>query len=282
MQPTNIALGVRHAVVAAAAFALMGALIKQASTELSTPMVTFLRNLFGLMFLLPLLARGRPRDLASARLPLHLLRCVVGLVAMYCFFYAIAHIPLAEAMLLNYAAPLYVPLIAWFWLGEKPHWGIWPLVLMGLAGVALIIRPEAASAPNLASLVAVAAGVFAGWAFVTIRKLSATEPAPRIVFWFGVFAVLITGLPALLAWQPPSSQAWLLLLGVGLAATVAQISLTRSYALIPAAQVAPLNYLVVVFAMLLGWLFWDERLSAWSMLGTLLVISSSIIALRLR
>ncbi|MGB1556980.1 MAG: DMT family transporter [Oceanococcaceae bacterium] len=282
MQETNLALGVRHALVAAAAFSVMGALIKLAATEMSTPVITFLRNLFGLIFLLPLLLREPLSRLRTDRPWLHLQRTVVGLTAMYAFFYAIAQIPLAEAMLLNYAAPLYVPLIAWAWLKEKPHWGLWPLILVGLVGVGLIVRPDPAAEFRWVSLVAVISGVFAAWAFVTIRKLSATEPAPRIVFWFGVYSVIITAIPALLAWKDPSLRGWLLLLGVGLFATIAQISLTRSYALIPAAQVAPLNYMTVVFSLLIGWLFWAENLSWSSLFGTVLVIGSSIAALRLR
>lgn len=282
MQETNIPLGVRHAVVAAAAFSVMGALIKLVATELSTPMITFLRNLFGLLFLVPVVARSPWQQLKTERIGVHLLRTVVGLTAMYAFFFAIAHIPLAEAMLLNYAAPLYVPLIAWAWLGEKPVRGIAPLILIGLIGVGLIVRPSGGGFISPISLVAVFSGVFAGWAFVTIRKLSATEPAARIVFWFGVFSVVITAVPAAFYWVNPSPRAWLLMLGIGLFATIAQISLTRSYSLIPAAQVAPLNYLVVVFSMLIGWLFWGEALGPWSLLGTVLVIGSSIAALRLR
>ncbi len=282
MQETNIPLGVRHAVVAAAAFSVMGALIKLVSVELSTPVITFLRNLFGLFFLLPVIARSPWQSMQTERLGLHLLRTIVGLTAMYSFFFSIAHIPLAEAMLLNYAAPLYVPLIAWMWLGEKPVRGIAPLILVGLVGVGLIIRPSGGGLISPISLVAVFSGVFAGWAFVTIRKLSSSEPAPRIVFWFGVFSVTITSIPALIFWEAPSTRGWLLMLGTGLFATIAQISLTRSYALIPAAQAAPLNYLVVVFSMGIGWLYWGEALSVWSLVGTALVIGSSIAALRLR
>ncbi|MEN8720505.1 MAG: DMT family transporter [Oceanococcaceae bacterium] len=282
MQETNIPLGVRHAIVAALGFSIMGALIKLAATELSTPVITFLRNLFGLVFLLPVLARAPWQELKTTRPGLHLLRTVVGLVAMYSFFFAIARIPLAEAMLLNYAAPLYVPLIAWLWLKERPARGIGPLVLLGLVGVGFIVQPQGTGVITPVSLIAVMAGVFAGWAFVTIRKLSATEPAPRIVFWFGVFSVLLTALPAWWFWEAPSLRAWLLMLGVGLFATVAQISLTRAYALIPAAQAAPLNYLVVVFSMIIGWLFWDETLGAMSFFGAALVVGSSVLAVRLR
>ncbi len=282
MQETNLPLGVRHAVVAAAAFSIMGALIKQVSAELSTPMITFLRNLFGLLFLIPVVARSPWQSLKTRQPGLHLLRTVVGLTAMYAFFYAIAHIPLAEAMLLNYAAPLYVPLIAWAWLKERPARGIGPLVLVGLVGVALIIRPSGGGFISPVSLVAAFSGIFAGWAFVTIRKLSRTEPATRIVFWFGVFSVIITAIPAAIYWVPPTAEGWLLMLATGLFATIAQISLTRSYALIPAAQAAPLNYLVVVFSMLIGWLIWAESPGPWSILGTAMVIGSSIAALRLR
>lgn len=280
MQETNIALGVRHAVTAAAGFSLMGALIKVAAAELDTPMIIFLRNLFGVLFLIPVLVRAPLRELKTQRFPLHLLRTVVGLTAMYCFFFAIAHIPLADAMLLNYAAPLYVPIIAWVWLKERPARGVGLLIVVGLVGVTFIVRPEGASVTAV-SLVAVLAGVFAGWAFVTIRRLSSTEPAVRIVFWFGVLAVLITSVPALLFWQTPSWHTIALMLGVGASATISQLSLTRSYALMPAAQAAPLNYLVVVFSSVLGWLFWAESPGSLAALGMLLVVASSIAATRL-
>src|SRR5690349_17761617 len=113
--------GALYAVASGACFAVMGAFIKLASRELSNEMVVFFRNLFGLCLLAPwLLLRSGVAGLRTQRLPGHLLRAAFGLTSMYCFFYGIAHLPLAEAMLLTYSMPLFIPFIAWIWLGERP------------------------------------------------------------------------------------------------------------------------------------------------------------------
>ncbi len=268
------------ALCAAFAFSIMGAAIKQAALELNTPMVVFLRNAFGLLALSPWLLRAGRSGLRTRRWGMHLARCAIGLSAMYCFFFAIAHMPLAEAMLLNYSTPLYVPLIAWLWLAERPRAGLLPIILLGFLGVALLLRPSNPGVNGWAGLVGLAAGVMAAGAFVAIRRLSRTEPALRIVFYFTLLSLIISLFPLLSFWQFPSCQALLLMAGAGLSASLAQLALTRAYSLAPAAQVAPFNYLVVVFAALLGWYLWDERSDALSLAGAALVVLSSLLALR--
>lgn len=270
------------ALLAAASFALMGSLIKFATAELNNPMVVVLRNAFGLLVLAPWLFRHPLNRLATARPGMHLLRCVIGLSAMYCFFFAIGELPLATAMLFNYATPLYVPLIAWLWLGEKPAWRLLPIVLLGFAGVALILRPGGDSFADWAGLVGLGAGVLAAAAFVSIRRLSRTEPPLRIVFWFTSLSLGLSLLPLFWAWQTPSAGALGLMAGAGLCASGGQLALTRAYSLAPAAQVAPFNYLVVLFAAGLGWLIWQEVFDPLSIIGALLVIGSSLLALRRR
>ncbi len=268
------------ALAAAASFSLMGAAIKQAALDLNTPMVVFLRNVFGLIALTPWLLRQGAVSLRTARPGMHLARCAIGLSAMYCFFYAIAHMPLAEAMLLNYSTPLYVPLIAWLWLGERPGLRLLPIILVGFVGVSLLLMPEADARMGSASWIGLAAGVLAAAAFVAIRRLSRSEPAVRIVFYFTFLGLLVSLLPLPWYWQPPPVNSLGYMAVAGLFATGGQVALTRAYSLAPAAQVAPFNYLVVVFAALLGWLIWQEQPEALSLLGAALVIGSSLLALR--
>ncbi len=268
------------ALAAAASFSLMGAAIKQAALDLNTPMVVFLRNVFGLIALTPWLLRQGAVSLRTVRPGMHLARCAIGLSAMYCFFYAIAHMPLAEAMLLNYSTPLYVPLIAWLWLGERPGLRLLPIILVGFVGVSLLLMPEADARMGSASWIGLAAGVLAAAAFVAIRRLSRSEPAVRIVFYFTFLGLLVSLLPLPWYWQPPPVNSLGYMAVAGLFATGGQVALTRAYSLAPAAQVAPFNYLVVVFAALLGWLIWQEQPEALSLLGAALVIGSSLLALR--
>ena len=267
---------------AALCFSLMGVAIKFATVELNNAMVVFLRNAFGLLALSPMIMRNGWARLRTERIGMHLLRCIIGLSAMYCFFFAIANMPLAEAMLLNYSTPLYVPFIAWLWLQERPSAQLIPVVTVGLIGVGLILRPSNPAAAGWVGFVGLASGIMAAGAFVAIRRLTRSEPAVRIVFYFTALSLLISAGVLPWMWQQPSASALGLMAAAGLCATLAQICLTRAYALAPAAQVAPFNYLVVVFAALWGWLLWQERSDGLSILGAILVITSSLLALRQR
>lgn len=280
--PAALHLAALHALGAALCFALMGAAIKLAGAELNTAMVVFLRNAFGLVALTPWLWRAGFSRLSSRRPLMHLARCVIGLSAMYCFFFSISHLPLAQAMLLNYCTPLYIPLIAWLWLKERPSIHLLPIVLIGLTGIAVMLRPGSPTGISLFALVGVTSGVLAAGAFVAIRRLSRTEPSLRIVFWFTSLSLVISATPLPWQWQTPSLGALLIMAAAGGLASLAQVALTRAYSLAPAAQVAPFNYLVVLFAGVLGIVFWQEHFDVMTVIGALLVIGSSLLALRIR
>ena len=277
MALSNIAQGGRFAIGAGASFATMGALIKTASPELSTEMVVFLRNFFGLAALLPWLYRTRLPSLRTERFGGHMLRAGFGLSAMYCFFYAIHHMPLANAVLLNYSAPVFAPIIAYYWLQEKFSFWTYPAVGLGFVGIIFILHPTVAFLTG-ATIVGMISGVLVATAMISIRRMANTEPATRIVFFFTTFSVLFSSVPLLWAWQTPSAGALLAMVGAGIFATLGQLSLTRAYALAPAAQIGSLIYSAVVFSALWGWLIWDENLDRYFLFGTLLVATGSFLA----
>lgn len=281
-QSTSLYRAAAFACLAALSFSIMGIAIKAAFEQLNLATVVFLRNCFGLLALTPWLMRSAPNSLRSQRIGMHVTRCVIGLSAMYCFFMAISHIPLAEAMLLNYATPLYVPFIAWLWLKERPSSRMIPIATLGLVGVALILKPGQHDSMGWVGLIALGSGVLAAAAFVAIRRLSRTEPALRIVFYFTSLSLLISALPLFWLWTTPSLISMALMAMAGAFASLGQFGLTRAYSLAPAAQVAPFNYLVVVFAALWGVLIWGEQIDVYSVSGALLVVSSSLISLRIK
>lgn len=269
--------GALHATAAAAAFTLTGACIKQASLELPTAMVVFLRCAIGWLVLFPWVLRtGFGPALATRRLGAHLWRAGFGVAAMACFFHAIGHLPLAEAMLLTYSTPLWLPFLAWWGLGERPSWVIFPAVLLGFVGVGLIVKPGEAPLPALPALIGAASGAFAAAAMVGIRRMSDTEPAPRIVFYFGLLSTTLSAPALLWHWQMPSVQGWALMLSAGTLATVGQLSLTRAYAAAPAALIGPFVYLSVLFSALLAWVLWEEQLDAASAVGIALVVLTCV------
>jgi drug/metabolite transporter (DMT)-like permease len=260
-------------------FAVMAVLIKHVSATLPNEMVVFFRNSIGLLVLLPWLLRGGLSALATRNLRGHLLRSTAGLAAMYCYFYAIGHIPLAEATLLNYSTPLFIPLVALVWLGERPPRRLWPAVLLGFAGIALILKPGMGLFTP-AALIGVAAGLLTAVAMTGVRGLTRTEPPLRIVFYFSLIATLVSSVPLAWAWRSPSVGLWALLLAVGAVASAAQVLMTRAYAHAPAAQVGPFSYAAVVFAGVAGWLWWEETLDVLSLAGILLVSIAGAAAIR--
>ncbi|MDZ7735764.1 MAG: DMT family transporter [Gammaproteobacteria bacterium] len=195
--------------------------------------------------------------LGTHRLPAHLFRAVAGLTAMYCFFYALAHLHLAEAVILNYSSPLFIAVFALLLLGERANRRLVAAIVIGLLGVGMIVKPGT-GVWSPAALIGLASGVFAALAMVGIRHLSATEPTRRIVFYFCLFGTLFSAVPMLWAWQAPSLEIFAAMALAGTGATAAQLLLTKSYSLVPAAQVGPYTYASVIFAALFGWLLWNE------------------------
>lgn len=281
---TDLHRGAALAVIGALAFACASALIKVAADDLPNVMVVFLRTLFGLLALLPWLLRqhrGSGVELKTHRIGSHLLRVGFGLSAMYCFFYAISQMDLASAVLLNYSQPLFLPFIAWAWLSEKPPARIFPAVAMGFVGVALILKPGLGWFGST-GMIGLAAGVLAATAMTAIRSMADTEPPLRIVFYFCIFSVLFTLIPALLFWQTPSWQNGLAMAGAGAFATLGQLTLTRAYTLAPAAHIGSLVYTTVLFAALLGWIFWQEAPDLLSAAGVVMVVAAAVIVVFVR
>ena len=263
--------------LSALVFACMGVLIHQASATINNENIVFFRNIVGVVFFLPLLLSKGLQPFKTKRLKSHLMRTSYGLAAMYCFFYAIAHLPLADAMLFTYSAPVFTPIIAYFWLKEPLTKRMLAFSLVGLIGVILVAKPSDALLSNL-SLVGLAASLLAATAFVSIREMSDTEPAYRMVFYFALFSSLISAVPLLWAWQPLSNEQLLLLFAAGLVAALAQIIMSRAYSLAPPGVIGPVAYLAIVFAGIFSLLLWDEVPDLTSVFGASLIFTASLLA----
>lgn len=280
MNSDNPVRGAALVTSAALMFASMGVLIRYVSNDLPNEQVVFFRNLFGLLVLIPILwQRGERLQLKSAYPGLHLIRSLFGLAAMYCFFYALSVLPLADAVLLNFTAPLFIPFVAILWLKERVNTRIWAAIVIGFSGVLLILRPGG-DLPAMAALTGLASGAFAGVAMVSLRKLSATEPALRVVVYYGVICTTVSAVPLLWSWQPINLRLLGMLAAAGSFATLGQYLLSRGYGCAPAAQIAPFTYTSVVFAALYGWLFWQEFPGWTTAGGTLLVAMAGVLAMR--
>jgi drug/metabolite transporter (DMT)-like permease len=261
--------------------AVMAAMIKHLTDQgLSSESMVFFRNLFGLLFLFPILFRGGGLgQLKTQRIGIHLVRAVTGVGAMFLFFYTIAHVTLAEAVLVKMTAPFFLPLIGLIWLGDKVRPQTWWAILLGFIGVVVILRPGS-GAFNPVLLLALASAALMGIAKVSIRRMADSEPPRRIVFWFGVFSTLISAVPMLWNERWPDQIQLYWLLGIGLIATMAQMCMTHAYQLASPGRIGVYNYSSVIWAVTLGWLFWGETLYFSFLLGTLLIVGAGIWNLR--
>jgi drug/metabolite transporter (DMT)-like permease len=265
---------------AALMFASMGGLVRLAAAQMPNEQVVFFRNLFGLLVLVPVVwQRGGRIELKTAHPGLHLIRSLFGLAAMYCFFYALSVLPLADAVLLNFTAPLFIPFVAMLWLGERVSRRIAAAIIIGFTGVLFILRPGSGLYGG-AALIGLASGAFAGVAMVSLRKLSDTEPALRVVVYYGLICTLVSSVPLLLRWRPVDPHLLAILAAAGGFATTGQYLLSRGYGCAPAAQIGPFTYTSVVFAAAYGWLFWQELPGWTTVAGTLLVVIAGALAMR--
>jgi drug/metabolite transporter (DMT)-like permease len=275
--PDRLWMGAAFIVVGELMFASMGVGIRMVAASTPNEVIVFFRNLFGLALLTPWLLNRELGGFRTSVTHLHLLRGIAGVSAMYCFFYAIANMPLADAMLLKLSSPLFIPFVALVWLGEKIGARVWLALAVGFAGVVLILRPGLEAVSPVA-IVALLGGLFAAIAKVTVRRLSRSEPPVRIVFYFALVAASVSAVPLIWAWQTPTLGALVWLFGIAVFATLGQLCLTSGMSMAPAARMGAFGYFSVVFGAAYGWLLWDERLLWWTVAGSLLIFVSGLLA----
>lgn len=267
--------------VAALGFAIMGALVKVGAQKFSSGELVFYRSLFGLVAIWWYI-HARKLPLATPVMYKQMSRAIVGFVSLAMFFYAIARLPLATAITLNYTSPLFLALITPIFLHEKPKKTLFIALIIGFVGVALLLKPTFNREDWLAGSVGLMSGIGAAFAYMHVKQLGkVNEPDWRTVYYFTLISTVGAGLWMLfdsfhaLAWQDMP-----VLLGLGLSATIAQLAMTRAYRTGDTLVVAALAYVTVVIASLFGVLRWSEHLSlsAWSAIA--LIILSGIISIR--
>mgnify|MGYP002714064328 CR=1 FL=1 len=252
-------------------FSLMGVCIRYASYSVDNPTIVFFRNFIGLFVFLPIMFNKGLGFFKTRKIWMHTWRAVVGLIAMYGFFYAIAHLKLSNAMVFTYSSPIFIPLIAWLFLKEKITRSMLLAAVIGLAGVLFVAKPDSGLF-NQISLIGLIASFLAAMAFVTVRALTSTEPPERIVFYFCFIGTLISMLPMFWLWRPYTLHELSFLITAGVLANISQIFMSKAYQLAPAGQIGPVNYIAIIFAGTWGYIFWQEVPDHYSLIGFSLIL----------
>ena len=278
MRVYNIKLALLYALGAALLFAASGVIIKFLTISASNQMIVFFRQLFALLFLIPF-SRGKGKsNIKTRKFPLHILRAFASLSAMYCLVYAIKYLPLVDALLLSYTRALFMPLIVFLWFGKKPPKYVFLGLIIGFIGVACILKPDS-KVFDIAALVGLASGLFGAIAFSAVRRLTKTENPVKIMLFYLILSIPITAVPLASSWVSPDQTAWLCLLGLGVVGVFYQYMLTKAYEHAKGPQVASVLYSTVIFAAFFDWFLWHESLDVFSILGIIIVVVGSLIAL---
>ena len=263
-------------------FAMMGVFVKFGVGEFDAAEMAFYRSFVGLFFIGALVV-GRKGTIRTAYFAGHVTRSVVGSVSLIGYFYAMSNLPLATAQTLNYTSPIFLAIATVVVLGERFTYWLIGAIVLGFAGVALLLQPTMQGGKESAAWIGLFSGVFAAWAYLSVRSLGKLgEPDYRSVFWFTVIgAVICAGFQlATSSFHPLRwNNAWIVV-GIGFCGTVAQLAMTRAYRTGNTLVVGSLSYSTLVFGAIATFFVWNERLAPLELAGIAVIIASGILAMR--
>lgn len=252
---------------------------REATRELSVFQIMLLRSVLGMAMLWPLVhAAGGLAAVRTERLPQHALRNVVHYAAQYGWFVALTLIPLAQVVSIEFTMPIWSAALAVMFLGERMSGRKWVAVLLGLVGVAVIVRPGTGEL-DAGQLIALASAVGFAVSVVLVKSLTRTEAAVAISFWMLVIQSAIGLVPALLVWQWPSAEVWGWVVVVAFCGTYSHYCFARAMQHADATVVVPMDFLRVPLTALVGWLVYSERLDVFTALGVGLILAGNLLNL---
>jgi len=257
-------------------YGVMDALIKYQAARYPVIEVMFLRNLFALIPLAWLVRRGGGWTALRTRQPrLQVLRAIIGFVSLICFIKALSLMPLPDVVAIGFATPLFITALSVPLLSEHVGWRRWSAVLVGFAGVLIMVRPGSGLL-GIAAFVALLGTLTNALSIIIIRRLSATDGNAPTVASFTLFAVLVTGAVLPFYWVTPTGTDWIMLVAMGLLGGFGQIASTHAFRLAPPVIVAPFDYANMLLATLLGYLVWGDVPGMAVLAGAVLVIASGL------
>ena len=261
------------------AFSVMDIIVKW-SEHYPLGQVLFFRGFFGIVFYFFIIPRERLSNFYyTKRAGLHFLRCFSGLIALLAIFIALRSLPLATVVSISFAAPIFTTIFSIFLLSEKVGIYRWLAVIVGFVGILIITEPGITSL-NIYYIFPIIFCIGLSYVAITIRKLSTSEPVWLISLFFSISITLLSLLSIPFGWVMPTIKDFLILAMIGIFGGVANLWLSQSYKYSEVSLVTPLKYLALVFAIIFGYLIWDEVPTIKSLFGAALVIFSTLIIFR--
>ena len=261
------------------AFSIMDLIVKW-SENYPVGEVLFFRGFCGMIPIFFLIPKERYFNFYKTdRVFLHLKRCVFGLIAIVAIFIALRKLPLATVVSISFAAPIFTTIMSIFFLSEKVGLYRWLAVVVGFIGILIISEPGFSSL-NFYYVYPVIFCLGLSYVAIALRQLSSTEPVWLIGLYFSFSIMIMSFVTLPQGWILPNLKDFFLLSMVGILGGLANLWLTQSYKYSEVSLVTPLRYLALVFAIIFGYLIWDEIPTNKTLIGSSLVIISSVIIFR--
>jgi len=257
---------------ASVCYAILHGSVRYVSADVHPFEITFFRNLFGLIVLVPWFVAYGLEPLRTRRFGLHLLRATSNTVAMMMFFLALSMTPLALVQALGFTAPLFATLLAIFILGERVRLRRWMALSAGFIGALIIVRPGLHPI-DTGSLLTLGSAAVWGFTLITIKILSRTDSAVTITTYMVLLMSPLSLLPALFYWTWPEPEAWLWLVVCGVSGTAAQLLMAQSFRVADATVVLPFDFTKIVWGALIGYLVFGEIVDIWTWMGAAVIFS---------
>ena len=285
----NMDRGILLMLLASLSFAMMGGFAKILTSALPPVEITFFRNIAGVILVgvtlwkIPLKQKGGKPFLL-------LFRGTMGFLALLAYFYIMAYIPLGEAVTYNKTSPIFVAIFAYIFLNEKLHKSAFIAIILGFIGIVLVAKPDGFSLDKY-DLLGLFSGIGAALAYTSIRELRKYYDTRAIVLSFmgvgTIGPIILMCIAPFVDSSPddmlfatfvmPIGNQWLMVIAVGVFATISQLLMTKAYELTKAGIVGTISYSNIIFAVIIGVALGDPIPDIWTFLGILLVITSGIL-----
>lgn len=270
--------GIICIIISAFCFALMNAFVRL-SGDVPTVQKSFFRNLIAFFIALAMMLKnGEKLTLKKGNLKYLTARAAFGTAGILCNFYAVDHLVLSDASMLNKMSPFFAILFSFILLKERLSLVQGAAVAAAFCGSLFIIRPSAEIFFNPSSIIGLAGGICAGAAYTMVRILgNRGENKSMIVLFFSAFSCIVTLPYIILNFEPMTPVQILFLTGAGIAAAGGQFGITAAYCYAPAKEISVYDYSQLIFSMLLGFVFFGQLPDLWSILGYSVIIAAAVL-----
>jgi drug/metabolite transporter (DMT)-like permease len=263
------AIAIYYMIFSVLAFALMNAVVKYLAV-FNVYQLVFFRSVGTLFFTIPFIIK-RKIPFFGTHKKLLLIRGVVGVISLTCFFQSLDYLAVGTAVSLRYTSPIFAAILAYLFLKEKIKTIQYFLFTIALIGV-LIIKGFGAHVHTIGLILILISALFHGFVFVLIRKIGDRENPFVIINYFMIMAFVFGGIMSINHWRNPNLSEWILLLSLGVFGYIGQLYMTKAFQANETNVVAPLQYLEIVFTMIIGVLWFGDVYNLWTLLGIFLIL----------